>query len=89
LEEVGYLTQLKPCLKQLLYEYPTTYEHHDIPPLVFEVMRFLCGGFVLDLGLSHCMSNELGFSQFLNAITDLARGAPLLSVNTGMEERNS
>lgn len=80
LEEVGYLTQLRPCLKQLLYEYPATYEHHDIPPLVVQVTRFLCGGFVLGLGLSHCMSDGLGFSQFLNAIAELARGAPLLSV---------
>lgn len=80
LEEVGYLAQLTPCLKQLLYEYPTTYEHHDIPPLVIQVTRFLCGGFVLGLALSHSMADGLGFSQFLNALADLARGAPLLSV---------
>lgn len=80
LEEVGYLTQLTPCLKQLIYEYPVTYEHHDIPPLVIQVTHFLCGGFVLGFGLSHCMIDGLGFSQFLSAMADLARGMPLLSV---------
>jgi omega-hydroxypalmitate O-feruloyl transferase len=80
LEEVGYLAQLTPFLKQLVYDYPMVYKHHDIPPLVIQVTRFRCGGFVLGLGVSHCMSDGLGFSQFLNAIADLARGAPLLSV---------
>lgn len=80
LEEVGYLAQLAPCLKKLLYEYPVTYQHHDIPPLVIQVTRFLCGGFVLGFGLSHCMIDGLGFSQFLSAMADLARGMTLLSV---------
>jgi omega-hydroxypalmitate O-feruloyl transferase len=79
LEEVGYLAQMTPRLKQLLYEYPVTYEHHDIPPLVIQVTRFLCGGFVLGLGLSHCMIDGPGFSQFLYTIANIARGMPLLS----------
>eukprot|EP00253_Pinus_taeda_P012334 PITA_12334 len=80
LEEVGYLAQLTPCWKRLLYEYPTVYEHHDIPPLVIQVTRFRCGGFVLGLGLSHCILDGLGFSQFLNAVAEIARGESLLSV---------
>lgn len=80
LEEAGYLAHFTPCLKQLLYEYPVTYEHHDIPPLVVQVTRFLCGGFVLGVALSHCMVDGLGFSQFLNAIADIARGMTLLSL---------
>ncbi|KAH9309801.1 hypothetical protein KI387_037712, partial [Taxus chinensis] len=38
-EEGGYMAQITPSMKQLLYEFPLNYEHHEIPPLVVQVYQ--------------------------------------------------
>lgn len=51
-----------------------------IPPLVVQVTRLRCGGFVLCVGFSHCLCDGLGSSQFLHAWAEMARGETVVSV---------
>ncbi|KAI6706870.1 hypothetical protein NL676_009832 [Syzygium grande] len=46
------------------------------PLLLAQVTRLKCGGFILGLRLNHTISDSLGLKQFLEAATELARGAP-------------
>ncbi|KAK7400528.1 hypothetical protein VNO78_11737 [Psophocarpus tetragonolobus] len=43
-------------------------------PLVFKVTKFICGGFILAVGVYHCVCDGTGVSQFLRAVAELASG---------------
>lgn len=45
------------------------------PLLLIQVTRLRCGGFVLGLRSNHCMSDGVGIAQFVNALSEMARGA--------------
>ncbi|KAI7982488.1 Omega-hydroxypalmitate O-feruloyl transferase, partial [Camellia lanceoleosa] len=49
-----------------------------MPPLVAQVTKFKCGGFVLGLCMNHCMFDGLGAMEFVNSWGETARGLPLM-----------
>uniref|UniRef100_F6HJ36 Methanol O-anthraniloyltransferase n=1 Tax=Vitis vinifera TaxID=29760 RepID=F6HJ36_VITVI len=72
-----------PCFEELLYDVPGSGEILGCPLLLIQVTRLRCGGFVLALRLNHTMSDSPGLVQFLNAVSEMARGAdvpPVLPV---------
>lgn len=71
----------KPCKtwKKLLYKVDAD-NFVGIPPLVVQVTRLKCGGFVFCVGFSHCLCDGLGSSQFLHAWAEMARGGTGVSV---------
>lgn len=81
LKDVGYLAYPTSFSKHLFYQFPETYEYHDIPPLVIQVTVFVCGGFTVTFAISHCMADAAGMSQFVHAIAQLARGMTAPSIN--------
>ncbi|CAN6324377.1 unnamed protein product [Urochloa humidicola] len=46
------------------------------PLLFMQVTQFKCGGFALGLHIMHCIADGFGWSQFMKAVADLARGEP-------------
>ncbi|KAI3901835.1 hypothetical protein MKW92_009382 [Papaver armeniacum] len=49
----------------------------DVPPLIVQVTKFRCGGFVFGLSVNHCMLDGISNVQFLNSWGEIARGLPL------------
>ncbi|KAL2489842.1 HXXXD-type acyl-transferase family protein [Forsythia ovata] len=45
------------------------------PLMMIQVTRFICGGFVLAILFNHLMSDALGSIQFVNAVSEIAKGA--------------
>ncbi|XP_061337133.1 spermidine coumaroyl-CoA acyltransferase-like [Gastrolobium bilobum] len=43
-------------------------------PMVFQVTKFLCGGFTIGMGVSHSICDGHGASQFFRALAELASG---------------
>ncbi|KAL5543845.1 hypothetical protein UlMin_007629 [Ulmus minor] len=77
-EEIGDITKPDPVtLGKLVYDIPGAKNILEIPPLVAQVTKFKCGGFVLGLCLNHCMFDGLGAMEFVNAWGEIARGLPL------------
>jgi hypothetical protein len=72
----------KPCKtwKKLLYKVDAD-NFVGVPPLVVQVTRLRCGGFVFCVGFSHCLCDGLGSSQFLHAWAEMARGGTGVSVH--------
>ncbi|XP_010249109.1 PREDICTED: omega-hydroxypalmitate O-feruloyl transferase-like [Nelumbo nucifera] len=78
LEDIGDTTKPDPVtLGKLVYDIPGAKNILEIPPLVAQVTTFKCGGFVLGLGINHCMFDGLGAMEFINAWGETARGLPL------------
>jgi omega-hydroxypalmitate O-feruloyl transferase len=78
LEEVGDITKPDPVtLGKLVYDIPGAQNILEIPPLVAQVTKFKCGGFVLGLCMNHCMFDGIGAMEFVNAWGEIARGRPL------------
>ncbi|KAF8394743.1 hypothetical protein HHK36_020960 [Tetracentron sinense] len=64
---------------ELLPDYPS--ESYAIDPLVLmQVTRFTCDGFVIGLIFCHSICDGLGAAQFLNAVSEFARGLPHPSI---------
>ncbi|GLJ55431.1 hypothetical protein SUGI_1190120 [Cryptomeria japonica] len=80
LSVLGDCDDLKPSFHQLISTIPFDAENANIYPLVLQVTRFSCGGFVLGYGLNHSICDGLGIGQFLNALGEMARGFDKLSV---------
>ncbi|TKY60567.1 Omega-hydroxypalmitate O-feruloyl transferase [Spatholobus suberectus] len=75
IEDLGDLT--KPDLEtlgKLVYDIPGTTNILEIPPLLIQVTKFKCGGFVLGVNVNHCMDDGLSAMQFVNAWGETARG---------------
>ncbi|MQM09038.1 hypothetical protein Taro_041899 [Colocasia esculenta] len=74
LEQFG--DQLRLPFEQLLCDPPGSSGIIGCPVLFIQVTRLLCGGFVLGIRTNHTMSDAQGILQHLNAMADVARGAP-------------
>ncbi|KAL0318905.1 UNVERIFIED_CONTAM: Omega-hydroxypalmitate O-feruloyl transferase [Sesamum angustifolium] len=78
LEELGDITKPDPVtLGKLVYDIPGAENVLQIPPLVAQVTKFKCGGFVLGLCMNHCMFDGIGAMEFVNSWGEIARGLPL------------
>uniref|UniRef100_A0A2P2K4C9 Uncharacterized protein MANES_14G048500 n=1 Tax=Rhizophora mucronata TaxID=61149 RepID=A0A2P2K4C9_RHIMU len=76
--EVGDVTKPDPVtLGKLVYDIPGAQNILQIPPLVAQVTKFKCGGFVLGLCMNHCMFDGIGAMEFVNSWGEIARGLPL------------
>ncbi|KAK1695359.1 hypothetical protein QYE76_012056 [Lolium multiflorum] len=69
-----------PCWDQLLFDVEGSSGTLNCPLLLIQVTRLLCGGFVLALRCNHVMCDAIGIAQFMNAVSELARGLPSISV---------
>ncbi|KAH6797155.1 HXXXD-type acyl-transferase family protein [Perilla frutescens var. hirtella] len=78
LQELGDITKPDPItLGKLVYDIPGAQNILQIPPLVAQVTKFKCGGFVLGLCMNHCMFDGIGAMEFVNAWSEIARGNQL------------
>ncbi|WCJ36305.1 HXXXD-type acyl-transferase family protein [Euphorbia peplus] len=78
ISEIGDSTKPDPeTLGKLVYDIPGATNILQIPPLVAQVTRFTCGGFVLGLCMNHCMFDGIGAMEFVNSWGETARGLPL------------
>lgn len=78
LEDIGYLRQADHVmLGNLVYSIPNAKNILEIPPLLAQVTKFKCGGFVLGLAMNHCIFDGLGAMEFVNSWCETARGLPL------------
>lgn len=78
IEEIGDVTKPDPvALGKLVYDTPGAKNILEIPLVVAQVTKFKCGGFVLGLGMNHCMKDGLGAMEFVNSWGETARGLPL------------
>ncbi|KAJ9140136.1 hypothetical protein P3X46_030818 [Hevea brasiliensis] len=76
--EIGDTTKPDPVtLGKLVYDIPGAQNILQMPPLVAQVTRFKCGGFVLGLCMNHCMFDGIGAMEFVNSWGETARGLPL------------
>ncbi|KAF8762671.1 hypothetical protein HU200_009199 [Digitaria exilis] len=79
LEAAG-LTPPFPCADQLLFDVEGSGGILNCPLLLIQVTRLLCGGFVFALRLNHAICDAIGITQFLTAVSELARGLPAPTV---------
>ncbi|KAF5730973.1 putative Taxadien-5-alpha-ol O-acetyltransferase [Tripterygium wilfordii] len=78
IDAIGDITKPDPViLGKLVYDIPGAQNILQIPPLVAQVTRFKCGGFVLGLGMNHCLFDGIGAMEFVNSWSETARGLPL------------
>ncbi|KAE8123836.1 hypothetical protein FH972_018759 [Carpinus fangiana] len=78
IEELGDTTKPDPItLGKLVYDIPGAKNILEIPPLVAQVTKFKCGGFVLGLCINHCMFDGIAAMEFVNSWGETARGLPL------------
>ncbi|XP_057982632.1 omega-hydroxypalmitate O-feruloyl transferase-like [Malania oleifera] len=77
-QEIGDITKPNPLtLGKLVYDIPGAKNILEVPPLVAQVTKFKCGGFVLGLCMNHCMFDGIGAMEFVNSWGETARGLPL------------
>ncbi|XP_054798768.1 omega-hydroxypalmitate O-feruloyl transferase [Prosopis cineraria] len=78
MEEIGDITKSEPgTLGKLVYDVPGAKHILQMPPLVAQVTKFKCGGFVLGLCMNHCMFDGIGAMEFVNSWGEVARGQPV------------
>ncbi|KAF0892354.1 hypothetical protein E2562_015433 [Oryza meyeriana var. granulata] len=53
----------------------------DPPLMLMRVMEFACSRFIVGVTWNHVITNGAGMAQFLQAISELARGHPSPSVH--------
>ncbi|XP_022892060.1 omega-hydroxypalmitate O-feruloyl transferase-like [Olea europaea var. sylvestris] len=78
LEDLGDIT--KPdngMLWQLVHEFPGAENILEIPPMVAQVTKFKCGGFVIGMCMNHCMLDGIGAMDFFNSWGETARNLPV------------
>lgn len=80
LEDFGDLYPPIPRGDEFIANVPGSENITDTPLFLIQVTRLRCGGFVLGLRSNHCMSDGAGIVQFLNALSEIARGAANPSV---------
>ncbi|KAF6137937.1 hypothetical protein GIB67_041810 [Kingdonia uniflora] len=77
-EEIGDITKPDPVtLGKLVHEIPGDSNILDFPPLMAQVTKFKCGGFVIGLCMSHCLHDGITAMEFVNSWGEAARGLPL------------
>ncbi|KAI4339503.1 hypothetical protein MLD38_024443 [Melastoma candidum] len=73
--DIGDITKPHPeTLGKLVYDIPGAKNILEMPPLVAQVTKFKCGGFVLGLCMNHCMFDGIGAMEFVNSWGETARG---------------
>ncbi|GAV81602.1 Transferase domain-containing protein [Cephalotus follicularis] len=78
MEVIGDITKPDPItLGKLVYDIPGAQNILQMPPLVAQVTKFTCGGFVLGLCMNHCMFDGIGAMEFVNSWGETSRGLPL------------
>ncbi|KAG8643911.1 hypothetical protein MANES_11G083300v8 [Manihot esculenta] len=78
MEEIGDISKPDPdTLGKLVFDIPDAKNILQMPPLVAQVTKFKCGGFVLGLCMNHCMFDGIGAMEFVNSWGETARGLPL------------
>ncbi|XP_039009870.1 omega-hydroxypalmitate O-feruloyl transferase-like isoform X1 [Hibiscus syriacus] len=78
MEHIGDITKPDPqTLEKLVYDIPGATNILEMPPLVAQVTKFQCGGFVLGLCMNHCMFDGIAAMEFVNSWGQTARGLPL------------
>ncbi|XP_074564886.1 omega-hydroxypalmitate O-feruloyl transferase-like [Curcuma longa] len=78
MDDIGDIGKPDPAtLGKLVYNVPGAKNILEIPPLVAQVTKFTCGGFILGLSMNHCMFDGLGAMEFVNSWGETARGLPL------------
>ncbi|RZR75868.1 hypothetical protein BHM03_00000414 [Ensete ventricosum] len=78
MEQIGDIAKPDPSmLGKLVYDLPGAKNMLEIPPLVAQVTKFKCGGFILGLAMNHCMFDGLAAMEFVNSWCETARGLPL------------
>ncbi|CAK9330318.1 unnamed protein product [Citrullus colocynthis] len=78
IEDIGDITKPDPdTLGKLVYDIPGATNILQMPPLVAQVTKFKCGGFVVGLCMNHCMFDGIGAMEFVNSWGETARGLPL------------
>ncbi|CAI9777305.1 unnamed protein product [Fraxinus pennsylvanica] len=78
LEDLGDIT--KPhngMLCQLVYDIPVAENILEIPPMVAQVTKFKCGGFVIGMCMNHCILDGIGVMDFFNSWAETARNLPV------------
>ncbi|XP_071718248.1 benzyl alcohol O-benzoyltransferase-like [Rutidosis leptorrhynchoides] len=60
--------------EKLLDEVPGYNGILNSPLLMFQVTRFICGGFTVGVRLNHTMSDAIGFMQFMTALGEMIKG---------------
>ncbi|OWM71413.1 hypothetical protein CDL15_Pgr005600 [Punica granatum] len=81
LEDIGDITKPEPeTLGKLVYDVPGAKNILEVPPLVAQVTKFKCGGFVLGLCMNHCMFDGIGAMEFVNSWGKTARGMPMTTM---------
>ncbi|KZV28748.1 omega-hydroxypalmitate O-feruloyl transferase [Dorcoceras hygrometricum] len=61
---------------KLAYDIPGAKSILEVPPLVVQVTKFKCGGFVLVMCMNHCMADGIAAMEFVNCWSGVARGIP-------------
>lgn len=79
LKEFGPLHKPAKTWRKLLHKV-TADGFLGIPPLVVQVTRMRCGSLIICAGFSHCLCDGLGSSQFLQAWSQISKGAKFPSI---------
>lgn len=76
LDQFGYFPRPPfPCEKELIYDVEGSAGGITGGPLfLIQVTRLKCGGFILAVRYNHVIADGLGLLQFLEAVTEMARG---------------
>ncbi|XP_057865142.1 3'-N-debenzoyl-2'-deoxytaxol N-benzoyltransferase isoform X1 [Cryptomeria japonica] len=74
LSVLGDLNQIKPSFKQLFFWFPSNTAIEDVHPMVLQVNRFTCGGFVVAVSFHHIIFDGQGVGNFLKNLGEMARG---------------
>ncbi|KAK9120333.1 hypothetical protein Syun_017950 [Stephania yunnanensis] len=70
-----------PCLDKLLYDEVPGQSHAILNyPILIQVTRLKCGGFIVTTNVNHTMLDGLGVFQFLRTVGEFARGATQPSI---------
>ncbi|CAJ1937531.1 unnamed protein product [Sphenostylis stenocarpa] len=77
-EDLGDLTETDlETLGKVVYDIPGATNILEIPPLLVQVTKFKCGGFVLGVNMNHCMTDGISAMEFVNSWGETARGLDL------------
>ncbi|KAK9120328.1 hypothetical protein Syun_017945 [Stephania yunnanensis] len=70
-----------PCLDRLLYDEVPGQSHVILNfPILIQVTRLKCGGFIVTTNVNHTMLDGVGVFQFLRTVGEFARGATQPSI---------
>ncbi|KAK8938661.1 Omega-hydroxypalmitate O-feruloyl transferase [Platanthera zijinensis] len=76
--DIGDIAKPDPAmLSKLVYSVPTAKNMLELPPLIAQVTKFKCGGFILGLAMNHCMVDGIAAMELVNSWGLIARDHPL------------